>query len=118
MSQVAYFFNTVHLLPKNFRLKHGGAKLASCTGRHLTSLRLSAGPKEVVNHLWKGHQTIFYVHSCITFALSEFRWGSLDCSGLLQWIEVQKGLKTTGLNASVKITIDIWTHSPQYCCIA
>ena len=31
-----------------------------------------AGPTEVVNHLWKGGQKIFYVHSCITFALSEW----------------------------------------------
>jgi len=51
------FFNTVHLLPKSdanmgrtfacdlrfeqgFRFETGGTKLASCTGRHLTSLRL------------------------------------------------------------------------------
>jgi len=33
------FFNTVNLLPKELRLEHGGAKLASCPGRHLTSLR-------------------------------------------------------------------------------
>jgi len=77
-----------------------------------------AGPREVVYHLWKGRQRIFYVHSCIAFALSEFRWGSLGYSGLLQWIAVQNGLKTTGLDASVKITIDVWTHSPPYCCIA
>jgi len=34
------FFNTVHLLPKDLSFEHGGAKLASCPGRHLTSLRL------------------------------------------------------------------------------
>jgi len=33
------FFNTAHLLPKKLRFEHGGAKLASCPGRHLTSLR-------------------------------------------------------------------------------
>jgi len=35
------FFNTagLHLFPKDLRLEHGGAKLASCPGRHLTSLR-------------------------------------------------------------------------------
>jgi len=33
------FFNTINLLLKDFRLEHGGAKLASCPGRHLTSLR-------------------------------------------------------------------------------
>jgi len=60
---------------------------------------------------------MFYVHRCIAFALSEFRWGSLGYSGLLQRVAVQSGLKTTGLDASVKITIDVWTHSPQYCWI-
>jgi len=34
------FFNTAHLLPKDLRFKHGGAKLASCPGRHLTSVRI------------------------------------------------------------------------------
>jgi len=33
------FFSKVLLLPKDLRFEHGGAKLASCTGRHLTSLR-------------------------------------------------------------------------------
>jgi len=33
------FFNTANLLPKDLRFEHGGAKLASCPGRHLTSLR-------------------------------------------------------------------------------
>jgi len=33
------FFNTVNLLPKDHRFEHRGAKLASCLGRHLTSLR-------------------------------------------------------------------------------
>jgi len=35
------FFNTVHLLLKDLRFARGGAKLASCPGRHLTSLRPS-----------------------------------------------------------------------------
>ena len=34
-----FLFNIVHLLSKNLRFEHGGAKLASCPGRHLTSLR-------------------------------------------------------------------------------
>jgi len=33
------FFNTVHLLPKDLRFEHGGAKLDVCPVRHLTSLR-------------------------------------------------------------------------------
>ena len=32
--------NTVHSLPKHLRFEHGSAKLVSCPGRHLTSLRL------------------------------------------------------------------------------
>jgi len=34
------FFNTIHLLPKDLMFEHGGAKLVSCPGRHLTSVRL------------------------------------------------------------------------------
>jgi len=33
------FFNTVNFLPNDLRFEHGGAKLASCPGRRLTSLR-------------------------------------------------------------------------------
>jgi len=33
------FFNTIHLLPKDLRFERGGDKLASCPGRHLTSVR-------------------------------------------------------------------------------
>jgi len=32
-------FNTVRLLPKDLSFEHGGTKLASCPGCHLTSLR-------------------------------------------------------------------------------
>ena len=32
------FFIAVNMLPKGLKFKHGGAKLASCPGRHLTSL--------------------------------------------------------------------------------
>jgi len=32
-------FSTVNLLAKDLRFKQGGAKLASCPGRHLTLLR-------------------------------------------------------------------------------
>jgi len=31
------FFNTAHLLPEDLRFEHGGAKLVSCLGRHLTA---------------------------------------------------------------------------------
>ena len=34
------FFNTVHLLSKDIKFEHGGAKLASCPGRCPTSLRM------------------------------------------------------------------------------
>ena len=33
------FFDTVYLLPKDLRFENGGAKLASCSGCHLTLLR-------------------------------------------------------------------------------
>jgi len=33
------FFNAVHFLPEDPRFENGDAKLASCPGRHLTSLR-------------------------------------------------------------------------------
>ena len=35
--QCQKYFNRVHLLPKDLRFEHWGAKLASCPGRHLTS---------------------------------------------------------------------------------
>jgi len=34
------FFDTVHLLPEDLRFEHAGGKLASCPGRHLTSVSL------------------------------------------------------------------------------
>jgi len=37
------FFNAVHLLPKDLRFEHGGAKHASCPGRRLTSFRPCRG---------------------------------------------------------------------------
>ena len=33
------FFNTVHMFPEDSSFENGGAELASCTERHLTSLR-------------------------------------------------------------------------------
>jgi len=33
------FFNRVYLLPKDLSFEHGGTKLASCPGPHITSLR-------------------------------------------------------------------------------
>jgi len=34
-----YFLHHSYLLPKDLKFEHGGVKLASCSGRHLTSLR-------------------------------------------------------------------------------
>jgi len=36
---VSTFFNIIHLLPKDLRFEHGDAKLVSCSGRHLMSVR-------------------------------------------------------------------------------
>jgi len=38
-SKVTNTCSAVHLIPKDLRFEHGGAKLASCPGCHLTSLR-------------------------------------------------------------------------------
>jgi len=40
---VSTFFNTVNLLPKDLSFKHGGTKLVSYPGKHLTSLRPCKG---------------------------------------------------------------------------
>jgi len=54
-------FNTVHCLPKAIRFEYGGAKLASCPGRHLASLRpwvwwifqqIISRPYPVTSHWW------------------------------------------------------------------
>jgi len=39
ISTMSHVLPSVHLLPKDLRFDHGGAKLASCPGLHLTSLR-------------------------------------------------------------------------------
>jgi len=51
-SSVKYFLKyTVHLLPKDLRFEHGGAKRASCPGRHIISLRLCADDyTKTLNH--------------------------------------------------------------------
>jgi len=41
-------FNKVHLLPKVLRFEHSGVKLASCPGRHLTSLPPANGPPPAI----------------------------------------------------------------------
>ena len=55
------FFNTVDLLPKDIRFEHGGVKLASCLGRHLSLLRpyvwwvlqqIISLPYPVTSHWW------------------------------------------------------------------
>jgi len=47
------FFNTAHLLPKDLRFEHGDDKLASCTGRHLTSLRPCIQPLTAKLHQYQ-----------------------------------------------------------------
>ena len=51
------FFNALYLLPKDLRFEHGGAKLASCPGRQLTSLRLWAEVWQ--RHDWKALNALF-----------------------------------------------------------
>ena len=54
-------FNTVHWLPNAIRFEHGGAKLASCPGRHQASLcpwvwwifqQIISWPSTVTSHWW------------------------------------------------------------------
>jgi len=47
------FFNGVNLLPKELRFEHEGAKLVSCPGRHLISLRPWARPIRVRKYIPK-----------------------------------------------------------------
>jgi len=42
------FFITTRLLLKDLRFKHGGAKLVSCPGRHLTSVRPCTTPFHII----------------------------------------------------------------------
>ena len=53
------FFNTVYLFPKDLKFEHGGTKLASSSGRHLTSLRPRSCPTRWTNqdlhYLWSIH---------------------------------------------------------------
>jgi len=57
------FLNTMNLLPKDVRFEHGGAKLASCPGRHLTSLRpwawLSQCRTETDFSKWVGQNIVY-----------------------------------------------------------
>jgi len=45
MNVTSTFFITVHLLPKDLWFEHGGTKLASFPGRHLTSVRPWSTPR-------------------------------------------------------------------------
>jgi len=44
-----FFKSTVHLLTKDLRFEHGGVKLVSCLGRHLTSLHPCTSPLSTKN---------------------------------------------------------------------
>jgi len=46
------FFNGVHLLTKDLRFEYGGAKLASCFGSYLTSLRPCSEPSPENRHIY------------------------------------------------------------------
>jgi len=73
------FFITVHLLLKDLRLERGGARLASCTGRHLTSLRPCVHPIQIlqnnVNMLFGNsdkYQDLNFELNCITCNLKPY----------------------------------------------
>jgi len=66
------FFNTVYLLPKDLRFEHGGAKLASCPGRHLTSLRLCCTGTAAYLKLVFGFASFLNRASIISFPLHSY----------------------------------------------
>ena len=81
------FFDTVHWLPEDLRFEHGGAKLASCPGRRLTSLRpcvhVSASVKNesffLANSCSFGYSTAsFHVSSTFSSSLKFFTSWSLS----------------------------------------
>ena len=56
-SVTSTFLNTVHLFLKDHRFEHGGANLASCPGRHLTSLRPQRYRlRESIGEMIRGYQ--------------------------------------------------------------
>jgi len=77
-------FKTVHLLPTDLRFEHGGAKLASCPGRHLTSLRPCPSPWNVPA---KNSAGLAYPppHRCRTFSLLLNQMGYGFLCGLWVW---------------------------------
>jgi len=60
------FFNTVHLLPKDLRFEHADAKLVSCPGRHLTSVRPCVRPAAVIN------QNFFHIYKTLNSGALEY----------------------------------------------
>jgi len=57
------FFNTVHLLPKDLRFEHRGAKAASCPGGHLTSFHPCCYGSSRTNSASLAQQCLFFVHA-------------------------------------------------------
>ena len=63
------FFNTVHLLLEDLRFENGGAKVASCPGRHLTTLRpclvwtlsISSHTEQLLTKIWSFENLNFNV---------------------------------------------------------
>jgi len=70
-----------------------------------------ATAKRVVNHFWRGREQIFYVHSCITFALFVFKWGPWVIEGCYNGSGVQKKLKTIIASAMRTLIHTLWDRS-------
>jgi len=64
------FFNTVHLLPKDLRFEHAGAKVASCPGRHLT--RYASAALAICLKLFFGCASFLNRASVISFPLYSY----------------------------------------------
>jgi len=101
------FFNRVHLLPKDIKFEHGSAKLASCPGRHLASLRpwvrwiFTTNHKPtypVTSHWWVSILGRIYYNKTWNFALNSFTQLKLitppDKYFLFSWNNVYEFLGT------------------------
>jgi len=85
------FFNTEHLLPKDLRFEYRGAKLVSCPGRHLTSVRpwisLSLPPPTEFSTLFMSSSDIFLFFS---FLLSPVGWLQLESIALSYTVSIRQ----------------------------
>jgi len=105
------FFNAEHLLAKDLRFEHEGAKLASCPGRHLALLR---------PWVWWVLQQII----SLTYPVASHWWASIldrTCH-MKTWNSTLKSFPQLKLNISPdKYSMFLWNNIYEFlgsnCCI-